>query len=292
MNNRNTRLGIALAILTTMIFAVQDGISRHLAETYNIWIVVMIRFWFFGLFAMALAARSPGGLGATARTPQIGVQIFRGLLLAIEIAVIIQSLVLLGLVETHAVFASAPLLIAALSGPILGEKVGWRRWVAIGVGFVGILVILQPGTRTLSPAALVALLGALLYAIYILLTRYVSRRDGAMTSFLYTGTVGAVAMTPVGLWFWEPMTAGDWGWMAMLCLTGSSAHWLVIRTYEMVEASVVQPFVYFQLVFTGAIGIFVFNETVRWNLLAGTALVVAAGLFTLARERAQARQRR
>ncbi|MEM9249889.1 MAG: DMT family transporter [Pseudomonadota bacterium] len=285
MAEQNTRLGILLMIATTFVFAMQDGISRHLAGEYNVLMIVMIRYWFFAAFVIAVAARREG-LRAAAATDQPLLQAFRGLLLAAEICVMVLAFVLLGLVESHAVFACYPLLIAALSGPVLGERVGWRRWTAIGIGFVGVLIILQPGVGVFSPAALVPLLSATMFALYGLLTRYAGRKDSTATSFFWTGTAGALLMTVIGIWFWEPMNGRDWLWMGALCVTGATGHWLLIRTYEVAEASAVQPFAYFQLVFAVALGMLVFGETLEWNVVVGGAVVLLAGLFTLLRQRA------
>ena len=199
----------------------------------------------------------------------------------------VYAFTLLGLVESHAVFTSYPLLIAALSGPILGEKVGWRRWIAIGVGFVGVLIILRPGFGVFSPAAIVPLISAILFALYGLLTRYVARKDSAYTSFFWTGTVGAVAITAVGVWYWEPMTGPDWVWMSLLCVTGALGHFTLIKCYEIAEASSVQPFAYLQLVFATLIGISILGESLEMNVAIGACVVVLSGLFTLWRERVQ-----
>ena len=287
MTAQNTKLGIWLMVATTFVFAMQDGISRHLAGEYNVLRVVRIRYWFFAAFVMAVAARKAGGLRAAAATSQPGVQIFRGVLLATEICVMVLAFVMLGLVESHAIFTSYPLLVAALSGPILGEKVGWRRWTAIGVGFVGVLIILQPGFRVFQIEALVPLASAFMVALYGLMTRYAARKDSAATSFFYTGTVGAVVMTIIGIWFWEPMQGTDWVWMAVLCVTGALGHWLLIKTYDVAEASAVQPFAYLQLVFAATLGITVFGESLEWNVALGAVLVVSAGIFTLMRTRAR-----
>ena len=281
----NTRLGIPLMIATTFVFAAQDGISQHLAREYNTMMIVMIRYWFFAAFVIAIATRQEGSVRAAAATAQPVLQTARGLLLALEINVMVMGFVLLGLVESHAVFACYPLIIAALSGPVLGERVGWRRWVAIGVGFIGVLVILQPGVTVFSPAAAIPLLAAGMFALYGLLTRYVARRDSAAVSFFWTGCVGAVAATAIGLWFWEPMIPRDWGWMAALCVTGATGHWLLIKTYEVAEASAVQPFAYLQLVFASAIGLTIFGETLEPHVALGATIVVGAGLFTLFRAR-------
>lgn len=285
--SNNIPLGIGLMIATTFVFAVQDGLSRHLAGEYNVLMIVMIRYWFFAAFVIAIAKRRAGGIRAAAKTDQPLVQITRGLLLSLEICVMVLAFTILGLVESHAVFTCYPLLVAALSGPILGEKVGWRRWSAIGVGFIGVLIILQPGREVFDVRALIPLLAAGMFAVYGLLTRYAGRRDSTATSFFWTGTVGAVAMTLLGVWFWEPMTARDWVWMGCLSLTGVTGHWLLIRCYEVAEASAVQPFAYLQLAFAAIIGITIFGETVSMNVAIGCAIIVAAGLFTFWRERQQ-----
>ncbi len=288
MSSTNTRLGILLMVATTFVFAVQDGISRHLAGEYNVFMVTMIRYWFFAAFVIAIASRKAGGVRVAARTTQPLLQSFRAVLLIAEICILVFAFTRLGLVESHAIFAGYPLLIAALSGPVLGETVGWKRWSAIAVGFVGILIILQPGVGVFKPLAVLPVLSALMFALYGLLTRYVARKDSAATSFFWTGTVGSVAMTLIGMWFWEPMSAPDWIWMATLCVTGALGHFLLIKCYEVAEASAVQPFAYLQLVFASAIGISVFGETIRLNVAIGAGIIVSAGLFTLWRERQNA----
>ena len=292
MTEQSNRLGISLMILTTMVFAAQDGISRHLAGDYNTFMVVMLRYWFFAAFVIAVSARRAGGLRKAAATKQPVLQIVRGALLALEICVAVQAFVWLGLVESHAIFATYPLMVAALSGPILGEKAGWRRWTAIFVGFVGMLIILRPGMGVFNPYAIVPFISSLMFALYSILTRYAARKDTSATSFFWTGTVGAVVMTFIGLPNWEPMTPADWGWMAALCMTGATGHWLLIRCYEVAEASAVQPFAYFQLVFGSMVGMVVFGEMLEMNVAVGAAIITASGVFALWREHLKARSKR
>ncbi|MHA3914021.1 DMT family transporter [Halovulum sp. GXIMD14793] len=277
----DNRQGVFLMLATTLVFALQDGVSRHLADEYNILTVVMIRYWFFAAFVIALSARQKGGLGRVMQTAHPWLQIGRGVLLVAEICVMVLGFVLLGLVEAHAIFAAYPLIIAALSGPVLGEKVGWRRWGAIGIGFVGMLLILRPGIKAFSPEALIALTAAVMFAVYGLMTRYVGRRDNAATSFFYTGTSGAVAITLIAPFWFTPMQGlEDWFWMGVLCISGALGHYLLIRAYEVAEASSIQPLAYFQLVFASTIGITVFRDTLEIWTLAGAALIISAGLYT------------
>ena len=292
MTPQNTRLGIWLMIATCAVFAAQDGISRHLAATYNVYMVVMIRFWFFAVFVTALATRQPGGLKAAARSAYPWHQLARGVILIAEVCVMVVAFTKLGLIESHAVFTCYPLLVAALSGPILGEKVGWRRWAAILVGFIGVLIILQPGSGVFSPWALVPFAAALLFAVYGLLTRFVARRDAASVSFFWTGIVGALAISPLGLTHWQTMTPPDWAWMATLCCTAVLGHWLLIKAYAVAEASTVQPFAYLQIVFVSILGLTLFHEVLRPNVAIGAGIVVAAGLFTLWRAQVRAQAER
>ncbi|MFS4580938.1 DMT family transporter [Phaeobacter sp. C3_T13_0] len=285
VQSNNVSAGVLLMIAATIVFALQDGISRHLAGVYNTFMVIMVRYWFFALFVIALAARAPGGIRGTARTDQLGLQIFRGVLLVAEICVAVYSFTVLGLVDSVAVFICYPLLVAALSGPVLGESVGWRRWAAIGAGLIGVLIILQPGAGIFNPLAVIPFVSALMFALYALVTRYAARRDSTATSFFWTGVAGMVAMTFVGLWHWQPMSQGDWGWMAVLCVSGVTGHWLLIKCYEMAEASAVQPFAYFHLIWAAMLGVVVFGEVIRINVAVGASIIVAAGLFTLWRER-------
>ena len=285
MTKQNERLGILLMIITTIVFASQDGLSKYLATEYNVYMVVMIRYWFFAAFVISMSSRGTGGIKHIAKTKSPLLQIFRSLILVAEMCITILAFTLLGLAETHAIFASYPLIIAMLSGPILGEYVGWRRWLAISVGFIGILIILNPGNGIFSPYALVPLAGAILFALYGLLTRYVGQYDNSSTSFFWTGVVGSIAMTVIGLNFWDPVSRSDWSIMLLLSASGVVGHYLLIKCYEVAEASAVQPFAYLQLIWASMIGIIIFGEQITTNVLIGACIIVGAGLFTLWRER-------
>jgi drug/metabolite transporter (DMT)-like permease len=272
-------------IATALVFACQDGMSRYLGANYSVITVVMIRYWFFALFVVTVASAQKGGVRRVARTERPGLQVARGILLVLEICVTVLSFVLLGLIGTHAIFAVYPLLVAALAGPVLGEYVGWRRGIAIGVGLLGVLVILRPGFQVFSPVALVPFVGALMFGVYALMTRRVGRTDSAETSLFYTGIVGAVAITAVGPFFWTPIHgAYDWFWMLTLCGSGVLGHFLMIKAYEVAEAGTIQPFAYFQLVFVSVMGVALFDERPDGWTVAGAALILAAGLYTLLRQ--------
>ena len=281
----NPRLGIIMMIATTVVFSVQDGISRYLAEHYNVITVVTIRYMFFMAFVLAYSARKDGGIRKIASSPQLPVQIGRGLLLAGQICVAILSFSTVGLVNFHAVFASYPLMVMALSVPVLGEAVGWRRWLAVCIGFCGVLLILRPGTEMFGSASILPVLAAFMMAVYGILTRYAARQDAALTSFFWTAIAGGIAMLAIGPFFWVPPVGTDWYWMGLLCLTGTGGHYLLIKALDATKASTIQPFAYLQLVFASSIGILVFDDSLDPMLIVGSAIIVGSGLFALQRER-------
>ena len=281
----NQKFGISLMAITMLIFAIQDGISQYLAREYNVFFIVMVRYWFFAIFVIFLCSRQPGGLSTVVSTRQPFLQAFRGVLLAFEVIVMITSFTLLGLIESHAVFSIYPLLVAALSGPVLKEYVGWKRWSAIFIGFIGVLIILKPSSNVFSLEAIIPLISALMFAVYSILTRYAARQDTAMTSFFWTGIIGAIVMSVVGSSFWVTLKPNDWAWLSLLCILACLAHYLLIKCYEVSEASSLQPFAYLQLLFATMIGLWVFSEKLAANIVIGALLVVLAGLFAFWRER-------
>ncbi len=283
MREDRTGVGVTLMITTMFIFAAQDSISRHLAESYNTITVVMIRYWFLAIFVMGLAMMRSGGIRRVIRTRRPFLQTVRSVLLLGEVLVLVTGFVRLGLVGSHAIFACFPLIVTALSVPILGERVGWRRWMAVVVGFVGVLIILRPGFQVMSLDMLIPLLSAVMFALYHVLTRMASREDSAETSFFWTGLGGAVVVTFVGPFFWNPMVGVDWYWMGLLCVTSALGHFLLIQALTFAQASTIQPFSYFQLVFATLAGVLVFGEPLDLWVLIGVVVVVGAGLFAMIR---------
>ncbi|MCF3642208.1 DMT family transporter [Rhizobium sp. TRM95111] len=286
------RDGYIFTLLAIVIFSVQDGISKHLGASYPPVFISMIRFWAFALFVTAVAARAPGGLRAAVRTRRPVLQVLRGVILAAQIVVVITSFTLVGLAHSQAIFAATPLFVALLSMPLLGERVGWRRWTAIAVGLAGVLLILRPGGGRFEPVLLIPLAAAATFSFYVIATRLVSRVDTAATSFFYTGVAGAAAMTLVGPFYWTPLAPVDWIWMALLCITGTSSHYFLIRAYDLLDAAAVQPLTYLQLVLAAVMGVTIFGERLSANMIVGSLVVVAAGIFTVWRESVVARRER
>ena len=285
------RLGYAFTLLAIVIFSLQDAISKHLGSAYPPVFIAMLRFWAFGAFALVLGARGPGGLRAAAATKRPLLQILRGVLLAFQIVVVITAFSTVGLAHSQAILSSGPIFVALLSMPLLGERVGWRRWTAIAVGLCGVLIVIDPTGSAFDASVLLPLAGALMFAVYVIATRLASRDDPASTSFFYIGVAGAVAISLVGPFFWTSLSPTDWLWMGLLCITGMSSHYFLIRAYDLLDAAAVQPLTYLQVVLAAIIGISVFGETLNLNTVIGSAIVVGAGIFTIWRESVVARRR-
>ena len=276
-------VGSGWMIASMAVFAVDDAFIKAASVTLPVGQVLVI----FGLGGALVFA----SLALYNREPLYSADVIsRPMWIRVVFEIIgrlfyVLALSLIPLSAATVILQAAPLVVVAGAALVFGEKVGWRRWSAIGVGFVGVLIILQPSGGVFDPWAIVPLVSAVMFAVYGLLTRYAGRRDRTATSFFWTGVTGAIAMTAIGIWYWEPMSPPDRIWMGALCLTGALGHWLLIRCYEAAEASAVQPFASFQLVFASAMGMAVFGETLRANVAIGAAIIVAAGLFTLWRER-------
>jgi drug/metabolite transporter (DMT)-like permease len=282
---KDNRRGIWLMIAAVATFAAQDGFSRHLADSYNTLMVVMVRYWVFAGFVIFLALRRPEGVRAAIRSAHLPMHVLRALLLVTEICVIIYGYTLIGLIESHAVFAICPLLVIALCGPVLSERISWQRWAAVGAGLLGVVIILRPGSGVFSWPAVLPLISAALFAVYSVLTRLTTRDEPTFPAFFWPGIIGAVVMTGIGLPFWQSITPQDSVLLGIYAALSVFSHWLLLKTYAAAEASAVQPFAYLQIVFVSGIGITVYGETLAPAVAFGAAIVVAAGLYALGHDR-------
>jgi len=280
----NVLLGIGLMVVTTFMFSTMDGVSRYLAENNNVFTLVTMRYWFIAIVMAITCLFVKDSFQKILYTKQPFTQFSRGLILSLNNCLVVYTFTLLGLVETHAIIACYPLIVAGLSVPFLGEKFGWRRWTAIFIGFVGVIIILRPTTNVISEGAIYALVGAIMFAVYLILTRYVSRLDKAITSFFWAGIGGSVTMTIISFFIWENILKEDFLWILIMCVLSASSHFMMVKTLQVAEASVIQPFSYLQLVFGSIIGVTIFSESIDLMIVVGVTIVIGAGLFTAWRE--------
>ena len=280
----NILLGIGLMVVTTFMFSTMDGVSRFLAERNNVFTLVTMRYWFIAIIMIISCVFIKNSLTKILYTKQPFTQFTRGLILSLNNCLVVYTFTLLGLVETHAIIACYPLIVAGLSVPFLGEKFGWRRWTAIFIGFIGVIIILRPTTNIISQGSIFALMGAVMFAVYLILTRYVSRQDQAITSFFWTGIGGTVTMSVISFFIWDSIPEEDYVWLFIMCLLSASSHFMMVKTLQVAEASVIQPFSYLQLVFGSIIGVTIFAESINSMIVIGVVIVIGSGLFTTWRE--------
>ena len=279
----STVKGIVALVIATLFFAGQDAITKHLTETLPVVQIIFVRFFFFTLFAIVYATRQIG-LTKAFQSNMRWQQILRGLLIVGEIGLFAWCLKYMGLAEMHAIFACFPLVITALSVPMLGEQVGWRRWLAVALGFLGTLIIIQPGSGEINIFALLVLVCVLMFATYNLLTRKVSRVDHFETSLLYFGVVGFIASLIVIPFFWQAPNTHEIAWLAVISITSIIGHLLLIKALQLAPAVILQPFNYFVLVWAIVIGYFAYDEVLNNIALTGAGLVVISGIYIARRE--------
>ena len=280
----NVLFGITLMVITTFMFSSMDGVSRYLAEKNNVFTLVTMRYWFIAFVMIVTCLFIKNRISDILNTNQPYIQFSRGVILSLNNCLVVYTFTLLGLVETHAIIACYPLIVAGLSVPFLGERFGWRRWMAIFTGFIGVIIILRPNTNVITEGSIFAIIGAIMFAVYLILTRYVSRSDTAITSFFWTGIGGTVTMSLISLFIWDDILKEDYLWLFIMCALSAGSHFMMVKTLQVAEASVVQPFSYLQLVFGSVIGVTIFSESIDLMIIVGALVVIGSGLFTTWRE--------
>lgn len=278
-----TRQGIAVLLIGIVLFSLLDVVSKLLGQRMAVTQILWIRFLGFVPIALLMAWRP--GKGIAWRSGRPGLQLVRSLLLVIEMGMFVWAFKTLPLADVQAVAACTPLLVVALSVLFLGERVGWRRWAAVGLGFLGMLLIVRPGFQEVGIGTLVVLGAAVLFAIYQIQLRIVGRVDAATTSGLWSAVVGAVAMSLVAPFDWTPPDTTGWILLAAAALLGALGHTIYSRAFVLAPASVLQPFNYLMLVFATLFGWLIFGDLPDAWTVAGALLIVAGGLYALHRER-------
>lgn len=274
--------GILLMMTAMVFFTLLDATAKHLVQSLPPVVAVFGRYFVALGLSLAVILGKGGPELMVTNYPKL--QVLRGLLLMASTALNFTAIVYLQLAQTAAIFFSIPLWVCALSVPILGEKVGMRRWIAVAIGFFGVLVIMRPGTGSFHWAMLLSVTASLCGAIYNIVTRKVGGRDRAETSLFYVGFVGAAAAAlPLPL-VWKTPQGLEWlllGWMG---IAGTIGHFMLIQAHRLAPASALAPYMYTQIVWMIAVGYFIFGDVPDLWTLVGAAIVVASGLFVFAGE--------
>jgi drug/metabolite transporter (DMT)-like permease len=281
---RSRLTGIGLMCGAVLSFACLDTTAKYLNGHMDTLQVVWARYT--GAFVLALFIFNPVSRPGLMRTKRPILQLVRSAMLLGSTIANFAAFRYLQLDQALAILFSTPFMVAILAGPVLGEWIGWRRWLAILVGFAGVLLVTRPGIGGIHWAALYSVAAAVFYALYIVATRVLSRSDANDTTLFYSNLVGAVAMLPVLPFIWQ---TPDDPWIIFLMAAfgafASFGHYLLIAAHRLAPASALAPFIYTQLVWATGFGYFVFGDVPnRWTI-AGASIVIASGLYLLHRER-------
>ncbi|WP_299345723.1 DMT family transporter [uncultured Maritalea sp.] len=284
----NISKGIALTLISILIFSVQDVAVKYLVTDYPPTQVVMFRFWGVAVFTLVWIMRE-GPIGKAFHTKRPVMQIARGILLVLDIWCFSAALQFMPLSDLQAIFMLFPVVVTLFAIPILGEKVGIFRWSAIGVGFLGTMIIIRPGFQEVNIGVWFMLGAVTTFALYTVLTRLVARTDSTTTSMAYMAVVGVVLSTSVGIFNMVPMTLNAWLLMLLVIVTANVAHTLFAMAYREAPASALQPFNFLILPAAIIMTVIFFGHWIDMISLFGATLTVGAGLFVWWRERQKAK---
>lgn len=267
-------------VAATFLLALMDATGKYLSASYPVTEILTARYGIFLLLAILQAW--PGGIRKSFSSPATGLQIIRSLVLVAEVTVFLFAFKSLPLATVHSVAAATPLIATALAVPLLGEKVGRHRWLAVMIGFGGVLLIIRPGANIFGAAIYLPLLGTILWALYQILVRRATA-DGPETTALYTAAVGLAAFTLTLPFAWKTPSLHDGFLFLAVGLFGGGAHILLIKSLQLAPASLLQPLNYLLVLWGVLLGYVVFANLPDVFTVLGVIIVTACGLYTLRR---------
>jgi drug/metabolite transporter (DMT)-like permease len=281
---RHRLTGIGLISLTYLCFALLDGSAKWLVQSVPVLVVVWLRFLTHTLLASALLLPIRGA--ALVRTRHLRWHLLRGLMFCAMTGINFWALQYLLLTVTASIFFLVPILIALMSAPLLGERIDARRWIAILVGFAGVLVVVRPGSAAFHPAMLLSLANAVVYAAFNLMTRKLAAYDPPETIQFLPALVASVLLAPFALAVWEPPHGAlEWTVLCLMGVFGGVGHYLLALAHRYAPASTLAPFLYQQILYMAAFGYLVFGSIPDPAVWIGAAIVILSGLYLFGRER-------
>lgn len=276
--------GILLMTASMAVFTSLDTAAKHVTQDLPPAVAVFGRYAVAFLISTALLLHAGGPALFATRHPLL--QAFRGVLLMVSTMLNFIAMMHLQLAQTAAIFFTIPLWVCALSVPFLGEHVGWQRWMAVIVGFLGVLVIMRPGSDSFHWAMLLSVCSSFCGAVYNIVTRKVGARDRAETSLFHVSFVGALAAAVPLPALWQTPEGLQWLLLAFMGLAGALGHLMLIQAHRLAPASALAPFLYTQIVWMILAGYLFFGDVPDPWTLVGAGIVVASGLVVFAREAA------
>lgn len=276
-------VGIALMSVALILFTVQGTTVKWLNTTIHPVQIAWVRY--AGQFALYFVFVNPRSRPGIWRTQRLWLQLLRPTFLVGTTVGSFFALRYLQLDQTMAIAFSTPLFVALLAGPLLKERLGAHRWIAVLIGFVGILVIVRPTMNGLHPAVIASLLGSLCYGLYNICSRKLAATDSTATTMFYSSFVGVILLSLPLPWFWTtPTEPGVIGNLLVLGAYGGTGHLLLTMAHRRAQASLLAPFLYSQMIWVIFAGWLVFGQTPETATLIGAGIVILSGLYLLYRE--------
>ena len=286
---RSRLIGIGLMCLALLCFSGLDATAKWVNRSVDPLVTVWARY--VSAACLTFIFINPWTKPGAVATRRLPLQLVRSLLLFVSTICNFVALQYLQLVEALSIVFSTPLIVALIAGPILGERLGMQRLIAVGIGFIGVLVIARPGLGTMHPAALLSLTGAVAYAFYGITTRMLAATDSSATTIIYSSLAGIVLMTPLLPWIWTtPSSPLTWALLMMTGVFGATGHWLLVLAHARAPAAILSPFIYSQIIWMLALGYILFGDWPDPWTFVGAGIVIASGLYLLYREQAKSRE--
>lgn len=289
-NNHHSFPAVAVALIVAagIALAGMDGTAKFLALEIPVVMVLWGRYVFhtaitFGYYS--INTRSLQFLRA--RRP--GLQLFRAFSLFGATFFMYMAVTRMPLGDASSIQFLAPVLVTALSGLLLGEHVGPRRWMAVACGFVGVLLVARPGSGVLGWNALLPLATAVLLAIYMIMTRIIRDKDDPAATTFYSTAVGTLVLSLLVIFYWQTLTLFQWGLMVTMGAAGAVGHFMLVKAFHSAEASMLSPFTYAQVIAAILWGYLIFGDVPSIWTLAGAVVVISSGLYVWYREISVAR---
>jgi drug/metabolite transporter (DMT)-like permease len=275
--------GIISTIIACILLAVMDGLGKWLMQDLPMPQVVWARY-FFHTVIVAILFSSRSGF-AFVRPKRPGIQLIRAICLMGVTLSLYGAIQTISLADATSIVFFAPVLVTLLAGWILKESVGATEWFAVGVGFIGVLLIVRPGFRDPNPALMLACLGAICLAFYFLLTRALKGHDSEQTTLFHTTFAGAVILTLLTPVWWQQPNSTQWLYLIVTGVLGASGHFLLVKAFHMASASLLSPYLNAQLVAAALISLIFFDDILGWPFYLGSLLIVGAGLMIWVHQR-------
>ena len=280
---RNRLIGIGLVSLCYLIFSVLDGSAKWLVQSMPVVMVVWLRFFIHVIVAGAVLLPVKGW--SLLRTNHLRWHLLRAAMFVVMTAANFWALQYLQLTVTSSIFFSSPLIIALLSAQVLGEKLDFGRLAAILSGFAGVLVIVHPWSADFHPAMLLAVMNAVIYAVFMMMTRHLAAYDPPETIQFLPAIGATLILTPFAVAAWEaPDTWLEWALACTLGVFGGVGHYLLALAHRYAPSSVIAPFVYQQVIYMALFGYIVFGDVPGTAVWVGATIVIGSGLYLFSRE--------